>query len=156
MLERLSAYEMAVKNELIEKEFYERNAKMASSPLSKALFEQLAFEESDHYNGLKRLHEELQAQGKLPDACKLNMVQTTVRDILESFLKKDPKMKKMSDDDMAMIRKAIKLEEKVLIFYERLVDRADNPHDKTLFGCCVGCEKAHLQTLKDVEMLLSK
>lgn len=156
MLERLSAYEMAVKNELIEKEFYEKNARMTSHPLSKALFERMAFEESDHYEGLKRLQEELQTQGILPNECKLDMVQTTVRDILESFLKKDPKMKIMSDDDMAMIRKAIKLEEKVLVFYERLVDRADNPHDKMLFECCVGCEKAHLQALKDVEMLLSK
>jgi rubrerythrin len=53
VIERLSAFEMAVKNEMIEKEFYERNAKIASHPLSKALFEHMASEESDHHEGLK-------------------------------------------------------------------------------------------------------
>ncbi len=156
MLERLNSYEMAVKNELIEKEFYERNARMASHPLNKTLFEHMAFEESDHHDGLKRLQEELQAKGTLPDECKLSMVETTIQEVLESSLKKDPNMKKMSDDDLKMIRDAIRLEEKVLIFYERLAARAENPHDKTLFEFCVGSEKAHLQSLKDAEKLLSE
>lgn len=156
MPDRLSAYEMAVKNERIEKEFYEKHAKMASHPLSRALFEHMAFEEADHHDGLKRLHEELQSKGQLPNDCKLSMVETSVQTILEDVIKKDPNMEKMSDDDLAMIHDAIKLEEKVLIFYERLADRADNPHDKALFDFCVGSEKAHLQSLKDIEKLLIK
>lgn len=156
MLERLNSYEMAVKNELIEKEFYERNARIASHPLSKALFERMAFEEADHHDGLHRLHEELQSKGKLPDECELRMAATAVQEVLEDLLKKDQNRKKLPDDDLAMMRNAIRLEEKVLIFYERLADRADNPHDKTLFEFCVSSEKAHLQSLKDAEKLLSE
>ena len=156
MIERLSAFEMAVKNEMIEKEFYERNAKIASHPLSKALFEHMASEELNHHEGLKRLQEELQSKGKLPDECKLEMTETTVQEVLEGLLKKESNIKKMTDDDLAMIRNAVRLEEKVLIFYERLVDRAENPHDKTLFGFCVSTEKAHLQSLKDAEAFLAK
>jgi rubrerythrin len=102
------------------------------------------------------LHEELQSKGKLPDECELRMAKTTIREVLEGLLKKDLNMKKMTNDDLAMIRNAVRLEEKVIVFYERLVDRADNPHDKTLFGFCVSAEKAHLQSLKDAEILLNK
>ena len=154
MLDRLSSYEMAVKNEMIEKEFYERNARITSHPLSKALFEHMASEELAHHEGLKRLHEELQSKGKLPDKCELRMAKTAVLEVLESLLKNDLNMKKMSDDDLTMIRNAVRLEEKVLIFHERLVDQAENPHDKTLFGFCVNTEKAHLQSLKDAEKFL--
>ena len=53
--ERLSAIEIALKNEKTEREFYLKNAERTKNPLGKAMFKQIADDELEHYERLKDL-----------------------------------------------------------------------------------------------------
>ena len=156
MTERLSAFEMAIKNEMIEGQFYKENAENASHSLIRVLYEWMASEEWKHYEALKKLYAELQAHGKLPDDTLSKITKTNIQDFFEDLIKKYSSLTKISSDDLIIIRKAITLEEKVVIFYERLRDNASDPRDKELFDLCFSNEHEHLQSLKDAEAFLAK
>ena len=156
MTERLSAFEMAIKNEMIESQFYKENAENASHSLIRVLYEWMASEEWKHHEALIKLHAELQAHGKLPDDILSRITKTKIQDFFEDLIKKYSGLTKISNDDLIIIRKAITLEEKVVIFYERLRDNASDPRDKELFDLFFSNEHEHLQSLKDAEIFLAK
>ncbi len=156
MIERLSAIEMAAKNELIEKEYYEKILKTTTTPLGKSIFERLAYEEKIHYEGLKELHEEVKRVGKLPDPLPNKFKKTTVQDMLESLMLDTGKIQTISKDDLENINRALVLEEKVVVFYERLLDKTSDPGIKSLFELFVNVEHKHSQFLKDIKEFLVK
>ena len=54
---RLNALDVALDNEMKEREFCLKNAERTKSPVGKAMFQQIADEELEHYQRLKELHE---------------------------------------------------------------------------------------------------
>ena len=64
--DRLQALEVALTNEMREREFYLKNAERTSNPVGKAMFLQIADEELEHYERLKELHDKWQKKEKLP------------------------------------------------------------------------------------------
>ncbi len=55
--ENLNALEVALTNEMREREFYLKNAERTKNPVGKAMFNQIADEELEHYERLKEVHE---------------------------------------------------------------------------------------------------
>ena len=67
MKERLDALQVALTNEMREREFYLKNAARTSNPAGKAMFQQIAAEELEHYERLKELSEKWSKQQKWPE-----------------------------------------------------------------------------------------
>jgi len=156
MIERLSAIEMAAKNELIEKEYYEKLLKTTTTPLGKSIFERLAYEEKIHYEGLKELYEEVQRDGKLPDPLPSIFKKTNIQEILETLMLNTAEIPTISKDDLENINRSMVLEGKVVIFYERLLDKTSDPGIRSLFELFVNVERKHSQFLKDIKEFLVK
>ncbi len=62
--ERLNALEVALSNELREREFYLKNAERTRNPFGKAMFKQFGDEELEHFERLKDLHRKWEKQEK--------------------------------------------------------------------------------------------
>jgi rubrerythrin len=149
--ERISALEVALNNELREREFYYKNAQRTKNPLGKKMFQQIGNEELEHYQRLKQLHEKWEKQEKWPGTLPLKVNQTTVKDVLVGFLKKVDEMKEGDDDDLTAVRTAIDFEEKGAKFYAELRDAVLDRREKDFFDLLAKIENEHYLSLKDTE-----
>ncbi len=152
--ERLNALEVALNNEMREREFYLRNAKRTTDPLGKAMFQQIADDELEHYERLKQLHEKWRQQEKWPDTVPLKVSDTVVKDILLDFLKKVDKTAKGDADDLEAVRTAIEFEAKGAKYYAQLRDDVTDPKEKQFFDLLSRIEHEHYLSLKDTEEYL--
>ncbi|MBN1381569.1 MAG: ferritin family protein [Deltaproteobacteria bacterium] len=155
MLERLNALEIALGNEMKEKTFYLTNAERTKNPLGKAMFQQIASEEDEHYRRLQELHEKWSKQQKWPASLPLKVKDTAVKDILNGMIKKATTMPKGDDDDLQAIRTAIQFEARGAEFYARLRDNSTDPKEKAFFNLLADIEHEHFVSLKDTEEYLT-
>jgi rubrerythrin len=149
--DRLNALEVALNNEMREREFYLKNAKRSQNRLGRAMFQQIGDEELEHYERLKQLHEKWAKQEKWPETLPLMVKNTVVKDILADFVKKVDENAKSDDDDLKAIRTAIDFEEKGAKFYGELRDASANPLEKAFFGLLAEIEREHYLSLKNTE-----
>ncbi len=149
MIERLSAIEMATKNELIEKEFYDKILETTSTPLGTSIFERLSLEEKVHYEGVQELYQQVKELGKLPDELPRKLQPTSVLDILENLILDTAQLQTLNKDDLENLRRSLVLEEKVTAFYEKLLGDMSEPGMKALFELFAKTERKHLQFLKN-------
>ena len=78
---RLNALKIALKNEMNEHHFYRKNAGRTANPVGKAMFEQIAVEELEHYERLKALADCWLKDMKWPETIPLMVKETAVRSI---------------------------------------------------------------------------
>jgi rubrerythrin len=149
--ERLDAVEVALNNELREREFYLKNAERTRNPLGKAMFQQIGDEELEHYERLKQLHERWQSQQKWPETVPLKVKDTIVKDILVDFLKRVDETPEGDDDDLKAVRTAIDFEAKGAKYYATLRDSVSDEREKQFFGLLSKIEHEHYLSLKDTE-----
>ena len=152
--ERLNALEVALNNEMREREFYLRNAKRSKNPLGKAMFQQIGDDELEHYERLKQLHQKWNQQEKWPGTVPLKVKDTIVKDILVDFLKKVDKTAKGDADDLQAVRTAIDFEAKGAKYYAQLRDDVSDPKEKQFFDLLSRIENEHYLSLKDTEEYL--
>ncbi len=152
--ERLNALEVALNNEMREREFYLQNAKRSKNPLGKAMFQQIGDDELEHYERLKQLHQKWNQQEKWPGTVPLKVKDTIVKDILVDFLKKVDKTAKGDADDLDAVRKAIDFEAKGAKYYAQLRDDVSDPKEKQFFDLLSRIENEHYLSLKDTEEYL--
>ena len=91
MKERLNTLEVALKNEMREHEFYKQNAKRTKNPVGRAMFEQIAADELEHYERLQQLHDQWEKEGKWPETVPLKVNDTAVGKIMKKFVKEAKK-----------------------------------------------------------------
>jgi rubrerythrin len=156
MKERLNALETALNNEMREHEFYLKHAQRTVNPVSKAMFEQIAGEELEHYERLQQIHGNWEKQKRWPETLPLKVKNTVVRDILKDMLDKAKGLPKGDDDDLAAIRTAVEFEAKGAEFYARLRDQVSDPKEKAFFNLLADIEHEHFVSLKDTEEFLSE
>lgn len=148
--ERLSALEVALNNEMREREFYLKNANRTKNPLGKKMFQQIGDDELEHYERLKQLHQKWSKQEKWPETVPLKVKDTIVKDILIEFLKKVDETKGDSND-LEAVRTALDFEAKGAKFYAELRDSVTNPKEKEFFDLLTKMENEHYLSLKDTE-----
>jgi rubrerythrin len=148
--ERLNALEVALNNEMREREFYLKNAKRTKNLLGKKMFQQIGDDELEHYERLKQLHQKWAEQEKWPETVPLKVKDTVVKDILVEFLKKADETKGDSDD-LEAVRTAIDFEAKGAKFYAEIRDSVTNPKEKEFFDLLSKMENEHYLSLKDTE-----
>src|SRR4030042_630025 len=135
MEERMNALEIALKNEMYEHNFYLENAARTANPLGKAMFEQIAAEELEHYERLKQLADQWQKNGKWPETVPLKVKDTAVRTVFSRAAGASGKATAGGDsDDLAAVRRAIEFEAKGAAFYGGLRDKSSDPKEKAFFG----------------------
>ena len=152
---RLDALNVALANEMREHEFYLNNAKRTTNPMGKAMFQQIASEELEHYERLKQLSESWKKQEKWPETVPLQVKNTVVKDVLKDFVKKSAAMPAGDDDDLIAIRTAIDFEAKGAAFYARLSEAVIDLREKAFFNLLAGIEQEHFASLKDTEEYLT-
>jgi len=153
--ERLNALEVALNNEMREREFYLKNAERTKNALGKAMFQQIGDEELEHYERLKQLHQKWEKQEKWPETVPLKVKDTIVKDILADLLQKVDKMRGGDDDDLEAVRTAIDFEAKGAKYYADLRDMVSDPKEKQFFDLLARIENEHYLSLKDTEEYLT-
>lgn len=153
--ERLDALDVALENEMKEREFYLTNAKRTSNPLGKEMFQQIADDELEHYERLKELHVQWEKEEQWPETLPLKVRGTTVRNVLDRVIKGRESMPPGDEDDLKALRVAIEFEAKGVEFYARLRDLVSDPREKKFFELLSGIEQEHYTSLKETEELLT-
>jgi len=154
MKKRLDALQVALDNEMKEREFYLKNADRTGNPVGKAMFQQIAEEELEHYERLKQLAENWEKQEKWPETVPLEVKGTKVKDVLKEAAEKAPKTAKGDADDLEAIRTAIEFEAKGTEYYVKLSEEASDPKEKAFFNLLADIEREHYVSLKDTEEYL--
>ena len=153
--DRLNALEVALNNEMREREFYLKNAGRTKNALGKAMFRQIADDELEHYERLKQLHQKWEKQEKWPETVPLKVKETIVKDILLDFIKKVDTSHERDDDDLQAVRTAIDFEMKGAKYYAELKDRVADPKEKQFFDLLSRIENEHYLSLRDTEEYLT-
>jgi rubrerythrin len=147
--ERLNALEVALNNEMREREFYLKNANRTKNPLGKKMFKQIGDEELEHYERLKQLHQ------KWSKTVPLRVKDTAVKDILVEFIKKVDTTSKGDTDDLEAVRTALDFEAKGAKYYAEIRDTISDPKEKQFFDLLSRIENEHYLSLKDTEEYLT-
>ncbi|HAJ27886.1 MAG TPA: hypothetical protein DCG53_11710 [Syntrophus sp. (in: bacteria)] len=154
MKDRLNALDVALNNEMREHEFYLKNAERTKNPVGKAMFQQIAADELEHYERLKQLHENWSKDKKWPDTVPLKVKETIVKDILRDVVKKAANAPAGDADDLKALEEAIDFEGQGATYYARLRDDVTDPKEKAFFELLANIEHEHYVSLKDTEEYL--
>lgn len=149
MESKMKAIEIALENELRERDFYLKQADKTSNSIGKKMFTAIADDENEHYNKLKSIHKELEKNGKWPTNVSVVIKDTDVRKILKELPNLADKTTSTSSDDKAAIKIAIDFEKKAHLFYIELKNKADNSKEKSFFEHLAEIEWEHVQSLED-------
>ncbi len=149
--DRLNALEVALKNEMVEREFYLKNAERTANPLGKAMFKQIGDEELEHYERLKQLYEKWSKQEKWPETIPLKVKNTDIKAVLNGLNRKIEGASRGDANDLEAIRKALDFEAKGVKFYAELRDAVTDPKEKQFFDLLSKIEHEHYLSLKDTE-----
>ena len=155
MKERLNALQVALNNEMKEHTFYLKNAERTKNPVGKAMFQQIASEELEHYERLKQLHENWEKAKKWPDTVPLKVKDTPVKTLVKDAAKKAPAKAKGDADDLKAVQTAIEFEAKGAEYYAKLRDSVTDQKEKSFFNLLANIEHKHYVSLKDTEEYLT-
>jgi len=153
--ENLNALEVALNNEMREREFYLKNAERTKNSVGKAMFNQIANEELEHYERLKEIHERWKNNETWPETVPLKVKDTIVKNILKDSVKNADTMSEKDDDDLKAIQTAIDFEAKGASNYAQLRDNVSDPKKKEFFNLLSKIEHEHYLSLKDTEEYLT-
>lgn len=152
---RLSAIELALNNEMAEREFYLKHAARTRNPVGKKMFKQIADDELEHYERLKQLHDLWQKNENWPETIPLYVKDTNVKKILESIPQMATQTLQKDSTDLEALKTAIVFEDKGVKFYSELAEASLNSKEKGFFNLLSNIEREHFLSLKDVEEYLT-
>ncbi|MBN1471198.1 MAG: ferritin family protein [Syntrophaceae bacterium] len=155
MNKRISALKFALDNELNEREFYLANARRTKNLAGKNMFKQIADEEKEHYEMLKKLYEKWEAKQKWPATIPLKVRKSRSNNILMSMSEKKAARIKGNDDDLKAIRTAIDFEARGMALYTKLETGSEDPKEKAFFNLLASIERQHFLSLRDTEEFLT-
>lgn len=152
--QRLDALEVALNNEMKEREFYLNHADKTRNPVGRAMFIQIADDELEHYERLKDLHAKWRTKDTWPETIPLTVKQTNVQTLLKDLIRKVEDMPGADDDDLEAIAVATLFEAKGAEMYTELSSASKDPKEKAFFALLAGIEREHFLSLKDTEEYL--
>ncbi len=146
---KIKSIEVALKNEMRERDFYLKQSEKSADPLGKKMFATLAEEEEEHYRYLVELHKELQSAGKWPEEVSVVINKTNVGKVLDELVDRVSPSNVATADDKEAVRLAIDFEKEAYQFYKGLVKQAGHPDEKTLFELLAALEMEHVVSLEE-------
>ncbi len=155
MEKRMNALKFALENEEKEREFYLVNARKTKNLAGKNMFKQMASEEKEHYEVLKKLHDKWEKQKKWPATVPLKVKKSLAGSILESMAGKKSARIKGNENDLKAVRTAIDFEARGVDLYTKLEKASTDPREKDFFNLIAGIERTHFLSLRDTEEFLT-
>ncbi|MFO7569833.1 MAG: ferritin family protein [Smithellaceae bacterium] len=154
MDKRMNALAFALENEEKEREFYLAHARKTKNMAGKNMFKQIADEEKEHYEMIKKLHEKWEQQKKWPASVPLKVKKSVVGTVLQSMAGKKSARITGTDDELKAVRTAIDFEARGVALYSKLEKQSVDPKEKAFFNMLAGVEREHLLSLKDTAEFL--
>ncbi len=155
MDKRMNALAFALENEQKEREFYLAHARTTRNMAGKNMFKQIADEEEEHYEMLKRLHEKWVEQKKWPATVPLQVKKSLAGTVLRSMSGKKSARLTGTEEELKAVRTAIDFEARGVDLYSKLEKQSTDPKEKAFFNMLASVEREHLLSLKDTEEFLS-
>ncbi len=155
MDKRMNALAFALENELQEQEFYLAHSRKTRNMAGKNMFKQIADEEKEHYEMLKKLHDKWTEQKKWPATVPLKVKKSLAGTILKSMAGKKSARINGTEDELKAVRTAIDFEARGVALYSKLEKQCMDPKEKAFFNMLAGVEREHLLSLKETEEFLS-
>jgi len=153
--QRLNALEVALDNEKRERAFYLEHAERTQNPVGKAMFEQIANDELEHYERLKERHARWKKEEKWPDTVRLAVRKSTARDLFTKLVDERGDIPPGNNDDLEAIRTAIDFEAKGVKHYAGLRDGSSDEKERAFFDLLSSMEREHYLSLRDTEEFLT-
>ncbi len=153
--DRLQTIEVALTNEMRERDFYLKHAERTRNEVGKAMFLQIADEELEHYERLKELHVKWSKEEKWPETVPLKVKNTSIKNVLLNVLKKVEAKPESDTDDLEAIRTAVDFEFQAEAFYRKLLDQVSDPKEKEFFSLLCQIEREHALSLQEAEEFLT-
>jgi len=155
MDKRMNALTFALENEQKEREFYLAHARKTRNMAGKNMFKQIADEEKEHYEMLKKLHDKWQDQKKWPATVPLKVKKSLAGTELKSMSAKKSARITGTEDELKAVRTAIDFEARGVALYTKLGKQCKDPKEIAFFEMLAGVEREHLLSLKDTEDFLA-
>ncbi|PKN38495.1 MAG: hypothetical protein CVU62_06580 [Deltaproteobacteria bacterium HGW-Deltaproteobacteria-2] len=155
MNKRMNALKFALENEQKERDFYLANARRTKNMAGKNMFKQIADEEKEHYEVLKKLHDQWEKKKKWPATVPLKVKKSLAGSILKSLSEKKAARIKGNEDDLKAIRTAIDFEARGVALYTKLENGSTDPKEKDFFNLLASIERQHFLSLRDTEEFLT-
>jgi len=149
MESKIKSIEIALKNELWERDFYLKQSEKSADPLGKKMFATIAKEEENHYQYLENLHQKLQQAGKWPEEISGVIKDTNVKKVLDDLADSGNYSNAATADDIEAIKIAIAFERKAHQFYLDLSKQSEGPNEKTIFEKLAALEREHQMSLEE-------
>jgi rubrerythrin len=155
MNKRMNALKFALENEQKEREFYLANARRTKNLAGKNMFKQIADEEKEHYEVLKKLHDKWEEKKKWPETVPLKVRTSLAGSILISMAGKKSARFNGNEDDLKAVRTAIDFEARGMALYTKLGEESTDPKEKEFFNLIASVERQHFLSLCDTEVFLT-
>ena len=149
MAETVKSIEIALENELKERDFYQNCSDKTNNPVGKKMFAILVDEEFDHYQRLQEIHEHLSEQGTWPETVSAVVKDTNIKDAINAIPDRADAATTATTDDVEAVKIAIEFETNGYKFYSGLAEAAKTQSEKDFFKRLAGIEYEHLTSLKD-------
>lgn len=153
--DRISSIELAIDNEVRERELYLKKARRSSNPVCRATFEALADEELDHIERLKDLHHALRREGRWPDNLKLTVKDSRIGEVVSNYTDRYREVFETDPEALRTVRTAIETEDRSAKFYLKIRDQVEDLKEKDFFHKLAKVELEHCRALKSTEQLLT-
>ncbi len=155
MNKRINALKFALENEQKEREFYLANARRTKNLAGKNMFKQIADEEKEHFDVLKKLHDLWEKKQKWPETVPLKVKKSLAGSILKSMSGKKSARLRGDEDDLKAIRAALDFEARGMALYTKLENESTDSKEKKFFNLIAGIEREHFLSLRETEEFLT-
>ena len=155
MDKRMNALAFALENEEKEREFYLAHARKTRNMAGKNMFKQIAYDEKEHYEILKKLHAKWEEKKKWPATIALKVRPSAAGAILQGMSGKKSARIAGTDDELKAVRTAIDFEARGVALYTKLAKQSTDAKEIAFFNMLASVERQHLLSLKDTEEFLA-
>jgi len=121
----------------------------------KNMFKQIADEEKEHYEMLKKLHAKWEEKKKWPATIALKVRPSAAGAILQGMSGKKSARIAGTDDELKAVRTAIDFEARGVALYTKLAKQSTDAKEIAFFNMLASVERQHLLSLKDTEEFLA-
>jgi rubrerythrin len=152
--QHIGALEIALQNEMNEREFYLKHARRTRNPVGEVMFQRIADDELEHYQRLKALHEKWQKKDAWPETVPLTVKGTNIQSVLKELVRKVEGLPVAETDDLEAIGIATAFEARGAEAYIELSRSVEDGKEKAFFELLASIEREHYLSLKDFEEYL--
>jgi len=154
MDKRMNALAFALENEEKEREFYLAHARKTKNMAGKNMFKQIADEEKEHFEVLKKLHDKWEEKKQWPATVPLKVKKSLAGSVLKSMAGKKSARITGTEDELKAVRTAIDFEARGVALYSKLEKQSTDAKEKAFFNMLASVEREHLLSLKETEEFL--